>query len=127
MNSVIKRAGQEISFNGDAFNPASMRPSTSAMTKPTAAACRVTTNPFRRMGKIETAKAQLLDVSQAMPSNISGSPRAPAAYRPFQHHHQSGKYEGHPEIHKQQQGIDRRAVDRKSTRLNSSHVKISYA
>src|SRR5690606_15859304 len=99
MNSVMNRAGQEIRRRGDAFRPAKIRPRSRAMKKQTTVACSVTTRPFIRMGRMDRAKAQLLEVSQAIPSSMSGPPCAPAPDRALQQHHERRKNQGHAEIH----------------------------
>src|SRR5690606_41056453 len=100
MNSVMSRAGQAINLKGEALSPARTSPSTSAMKKPTTVACNVTTRPFIKIGSIDRAKAQCLDVSHAMPSSMSGPPCAPAPDGTFQQHHKRRKDQGHAKIHK---------------------------
>src|SRR5690606_41736418 len=60
------------------------------------------------------------------PTNTE-SPPPHAPDRPRHRNHRPGMEEGQPRGRDRLRGAGRAPADRKSTRLNSSHVKISYA
>src|SRR5690554_5852970 len=101
MNSVKKRAGHEMIRRRADFSAARISPRTAATKNPNRVACIVTTMPFRRIGKIDVAKSQLLLVSQGMPKSTSGV-SSPAPDGTFKQLHNGCQYQRHAEIHKQQ-------------------------
>src|SRR5207302_6090222 len=82
--------------------------------------------PTRRSSDLLTAKSPL-----RVPTQIVGASMASASSERLDDHHLVGAGERHIEVHAvgHHARVDenRHMLDRKSTRLNSSHVKISYA
>src|SRR5690606_34635344 len=125
MNSVNKRAGQEISRMRDALSAARIRPSTAATANPRTVACMVTTRPLSNMGSIELANSQSFAVFHAMPKSMSASPRAAAPDGPFQQFHHGRQHPRHAEAPQQQQGVDRAAVLRNVANLLGAECQVA--
>src|SRR5690606_41344718 len=93
----------------------------------------LSSSPTRRSSDLGMTDAkQGLRLALCRPSGIAGVPRAfrgPAEFRPMAGGASGLAGSGDDRIEEQiAPEIDqRRILDRKSTRLNSSHVKISYA
>src|SRR5690554_3575884 len=105
-NSVTMAAGQDTILRGAAFSAAQTSPMTRAMKKPTTVAWMVTTSPRRRIGRMDMANAQPLDVSHAIPNSMALSPpRAPAADIEFERLHHGRQDKRQAKIHEQRHGV----------------------